>query len=349
MSPRKLFDTPPPRITFAGNEFCLTGIFALGEREDVEGSIEKLGGHITERPSQKGCYIVVGTLPSPHWVTPGAGRKILTAIKLRAEGWPVRIVREDHFAEALVSYGATKNEEEEPDPLEHLAEMLKQPLPPTLECTALDSYWVVHQKENTRQWVVRFRGYYAYGVLTFLLMPYKAETHIRRGDAPLPESIRKSIVCRMREVAALPPYMPKKAKAPAPTLLPRYQGPVLTPEQTQQRNTARKAAMRAKPVTPEVAQAAERVITELKSDLPPGKLLQGKDRAKYYAVTLTPGGWLCRLHYKTKNRYVEVAGSAPVSVASFADIASFFPALREAVENYTQKSPHAGASKKPMR
>ncbi|MDL2275587.1 SWIM zinc finger family protein [Desulfosarcina sp. OttesenSCG-928-G10] len=91
----------------------------------------------------------------------------------------------------------------------------------------------------------------------------------------------------------------------------------LSPEELQRRNTERKAAMRAKPATPEVLEAAQKIISALEAHLPDGVKIEGQDRAKYYAISLMPGGWLCRFHYKTKNKYIEINGSKPEPVQDF--------------------------------
>lgn len=66
--------------------------------------------------------------------------------------------------------------------------------------------------------------------------------------------------------------------------------------------------MRAKPETREILEAADAIISALAPHLLEGAKLEAYDRAKYYAIALTPGCCLCRLHYKTKNKYIETNG-----------------------------------------
>lgn len=107
--------------------------------------------------------------------------------------------------------------------------------------------------------------------------------------------------------------------------------PRLPSEEIQRRNTERRAAMRAKSVTPEVLEAAKKIIDALHDDIPDGHKLRGLDRTKYYAIELVPGGCLCRFHYKTKYPRFEIHGEKPVRVEGFSEILSFLPALRQSV------------------
>lgn len=101
--PEQYYDNPLPEITFIGETFVLTGIFALGDRSAVEAQIESVGGTVARVPPKVGCTVVVGTLPSHGWVQNSAGRKLLTALKMREEGHPIRIVGEDYFVNALIT------------------------------------------------------------------------------------------------------------------------------------------------------------------------------------------------------------------------------------------------------
>lgn len=102
-NPEEYYDSPPPEIVFKGSKFVLTGVFALGEHADIEKQVEGLGGSVTRTPPKNGCYVVVGTLPTLQWVKSDAGRKLITALKLREGGSPIRIVGEDFFVAALLA------------------------------------------------------------------------------------------------------------------------------------------------------------------------------------------------------------------------------------------------------
>ena len=90
-------DQPPPAIVFAERVFCLTGNFQLGPRRLVEEAILALGGALKKAPTRQTDYLVVGSLGSEAWMHSSFGRKIETAINLRASGHSLAIIGESHF------------------------------------------------------------------------------------------------------------------------------------------------------------------------------------------------------------------------------------------------------------
>lgn len=96
-------DDPQPRIEFDGHIFVLTGKFAYGTRRDCEEAIRDLGGWVRPTVLQDTHYVVVGTLASRDWAHANYGRKIETALQWRDKGREIRLVSEDHWANALIT------------------------------------------------------------------------------------------------------------------------------------------------------------------------------------------------------------------------------------------------------
>lgn len=82
--------------------FCFTGIFAFGERADLEAAAVAHGGDICQRPVKNApCYVVVGSVASPDWAHGNYGRKVEQGLRYREGGAAVKIISEDVWAAAL--------------------------------------------------------------------------------------------------------------------------------------------------------------------------------------------------------------------------------------------------------
>lgn len=90
-----------PTIVFPGKHFCYTGKFAFGIRSRCEEAVIKRGGHADGDVTRKLDYLVLGIEVSEDWKHHTYGRKIEHAMKLRAEGFPLIIVREVDWKAAL--------------------------------------------------------------------------------------------------------------------------------------------------------------------------------------------------------------------------------------------------------
>lgn len=85
--------------------FCLTGIFAYGERGDCERLVTSMGGKVAKYPVlYEQCYVVVGTLASLEWSHGHYGNKIEAGLKCRSQGGPVKIITEDDWLKSVVDY-----------------------------------------------------------------------------------------------------------------------------------------------------------------------------------------------------------------------------------------------------
>ncbi|SRR6266545_81189 len=94
-------DKPPPEIVWPESLFVFTGRFAFGPRSDCERHVENLGGHCASNITKTTNYVVIGTFGSRDWVHTSFGRKLEKAIRYRADGLPLSIIAEDHWARAL--------------------------------------------------------------------------------------------------------------------------------------------------------------------------------------------------------------------------------------------------------
>lgn len=99
--------TPVPEIVFSQHYFCLTGQFYYGNRQQISGIIENLGGMIRDGIDWSLNYLVVGNVASRDWYQSSYGRKIEQAVennkKRREYGYedPLYIISEDSFADAV--------------------------------------------------------------------------------------------------------------------------------------------------------------------------------------------------------------------------------------------------------
>jgi len=100
-------DYPPPLIIFERELYVFTGRFAYGPRRECEREVLTRGGGVSDGVTQETSFLVVGTFGSRDWVHTPYGRKILRAVELRNTGFAIRIVGEDHWADALWSGAAT--------------------------------------------------------------------------------------------------------------------------------------------------------------------------------------------------------------------------------------------------
>jgi hypothetical protein len=94
-------DTPPPLICWHQEVYVFTGRFAFGTRAHCEREVHQRGGSCESNITRRTSFLVLGTFGSRDWKQTSYGRKIERAVELRASGFPLRIVGEDHWAQAL--------------------------------------------------------------------------------------------------------------------------------------------------------------------------------------------------------------------------------------------------------
>jgi hypothetical protein len=88
-------------IEFDHTRFCLTGNFIYGPREVCKTAIEQRGGVVTPSVSGEAQFLVVGALGVDEWRDGGLGAEIEAAMRMRAQGKPVRIIPEDCWVAQL--------------------------------------------------------------------------------------------------------------------------------------------------------------------------------------------------------------------------------------------------------
>lgn len=101
ISPREDIFDHVTQVDFSLN-FCLTGIFAMGDRKACEHQTAQAGGTILGHPVKYDCYLVVGSIASPEWKHGNYGTKIEKALQYKTAGGSIRIISEDVWAESLV-------------------------------------------------------------------------------------------------------------------------------------------------------------------------------------------------------------------------------------------------------
>lgn len=93
-------DDPLPEIQFDGYSFLFTGTCAFGTRRQCQEATESLGGMVSKGVNKSLHYLVLGTYVTDSWAHETFGRKIEKAIQYRANGVPLAIVTEEHWAES---------------------------------------------------------------------------------------------------------------------------------------------------------------------------------------------------------------------------------------------------------
>jgi hypothetical protein len=88
-------------IKFDKARFCLTGNFVYGPDSVCKTAIEQRGGEVTPRVSNEAQFLVVGALGLDEWRDGGLGAEIEAAMRLRAQGEPVKIIPEDCWVAQL--------------------------------------------------------------------------------------------------------------------------------------------------------------------------------------------------------------------------------------------------------
>lgn len=91
-------------IDHNGKRLVVSGGFDLGDRDDVHAVAESRGYINMGAVSGKTDYLVFGSRVSPDWSSSSFGRKIEKAVKLRAEGKPIKILSESQWLKHL-GYG----------------------------------------------------------------------------------------------------------------------------------------------------------------------------------------------------------------------------------------------------
>ena len=89
---------PPKPIVFPERSFLLTGTFVFGTRRQCQEAVESLGGLIANGVTKSLNYLVIGSYVTDSWAHETFGRKIQKAVEYQAQGVPLIIVTEEHWA-----------------------------------------------------------------------------------------------------------------------------------------------------------------------------------------------------------------------------------------------------------
>ena len=91
---------PAPTLTFPGSNYCFTGTFSYGRRQDCEAAVYDRGGTAGSL-TKKTSVLVIGAYATDNWKHSTFGNKILKAVDMRDSGVPICIVTEQHWARHL--------------------------------------------------------------------------------------------------------------------------------------------------------------------------------------------------------------------------------------------------------
>lgn len=92
---------PPPRLSFEGECYVITGRFMFGARRVVASELQKRGALVEDTVTRRTDVLLVGSVASRDWIQSPWGRKIEKAVEYRANGHRPAIVAEDHWITQL--------------------------------------------------------------------------------------------------------------------------------------------------------------------------------------------------------------------------------------------------------
>lgn len=84
-------------ISFEGQNFCFTGVFASGTRNWCHQNVETRGGRSQGNITKKLHYLVVGNVGNENWLHSTHGRKIEKAVKYNDDGCRIAILSEEYW------------------------------------------------------------------------------------------------------------------------------------------------------------------------------------------------------------------------------------------------------------
>lgn len=90
-----------------GKNFCLTGEFEAGTRDEVQALLITKGGKAQKNVTKKTDYLIVGKKGSEQWSAGNYGNKVKKAMEFQENGSCIKIVREDDIM--LMSFISEKN------------------------------------------------------------------------------------------------------------------------------------------------------------------------------------------------------------------------------------------------
>lgn len=95
------FFDAPDFVSVAGRKVVLTGKFKLGSRAKCEEIITALGGEVVGSVRGYVAFVIMGALNSDHWRYENFGSKVERALKLKEEGYDIKIISEDQWLASM--------------------------------------------------------------------------------------------------------------------------------------------------------------------------------------------------------------------------------------------------------
>lgn len=89
-----------PEINFQ-NTFCFTGKSSRSMRHEIADKILSIGGIYNNNVIMDTGYLIVGNEGNPCWAFSCYGRKVEKAMQMRKQGYPIMIVHENDFWDAV--------------------------------------------------------------------------------------------------------------------------------------------------------------------------------------------------------------------------------------------------------
>ncbi len=94
-----------PEVSFVNRLYCFTGKSRRATRREMAELIESLGGAFNPSVRHELDYLIIGADGNPAWAFACYGRKVELAMNYRKEGYPIVLVHENDFWDAVADAG----------------------------------------------------------------------------------------------------------------------------------------------------------------------------------------------------------------------------------------------------
>ncbi|MBI5872731.1 MAG: BRCT domain-containing protein [Candidatus Omnitrophica bacterium] len=91
---------PLPVVTFKDQDYCFTGRFVTGTREQCQSVVINKGGHAHNIPTLDTNYLVIGLIGSTDWIHSAYGRKIERAVEIQKQH-SIKIISEEYWVKFI--------------------------------------------------------------------------------------------------------------------------------------------------------------------------------------------------------------------------------------------------------
>lgn len=182
-------------LSVSGKFVCLTGNFEKYSRNELEQKLKSLGAIIKTSVVKDLDYLIVGGQGSDSWRISNYGTKIQRAIKLKEEGFPVKIILESDFFPALETshdeFESSKGQSTETDIVDTLSSSSQCDKPLEQRCFEAIKYYLADAGYDSDKVALSLRTpdkgdpYYVIEMLGHTCFHFKGKVKRKLSVAPI--------------------------------------------------------------------------------------------------------------------------------------------------------------------